>query len=159
MFTSRRLAGMPTTFSPCSRIRPPVGSSKPPIMRSVVVLPQPDGPSIEKKSPSRISTLTPSTAATGPSAVRNSLRTSISSIAVARSTLGSAVGGSVVCGATGLTMSCDSPPLENVLTTSVPATAWLVKCEVAVGANAPLQDPHTAETHRPKTPTPPRRTP
>ena len=32
---------------------PAVGSSKPPIMRSVVVLPQPDGPSSEKNSPSR----------------------------------------------------------------------------------------------------------
>ena len=30
---------------------PAVGSSKPPIMRSVVVLPQPDGPSSAKKLP------------------------------------------------------------------------------------------------------------
>ena len=36
---------------PSSRIRPSVGCSKPAIIRSVVVLPQPDGPSIEKNSP------------------------------------------------------------------------------------------------------------
>ena len=41
-----------------------VGSSKPAIMRSVVVLPQPDGPSIEKNSPSWISNETSSTATT-----------------------------------------------------------------------------------------------
>ena len=43
------------TSSPWSRIRPSVGSSKPAIIRSVVVLPEPDGPSIEKNSPSRTS--------------------------------------------------------------------------------------------------------
>jgi hypothetical protein len=39
-----------------------VGSSKPAIIRSVVVLPEPDGPSIEKNSPSRTSRSTWSTA-------------------------------------------------------------------------------------------------
>ena len=34
-------------------MRPLVGRSKPAIMRSVVVLPQPDGPSIVKNSPRR----------------------------------------------------------------------------------------------------------
>ena len=33
-------------------MRPEVGSSSPAIMRSVVVLPQPDGPSRQKNSPS-----------------------------------------------------------------------------------------------------------
>ena len=41
------------TSAPWSRTRPAVGSSKPAIIRSVVVLPEPDGPSIEKNSPSR----------------------------------------------------------------------------------------------------------
>ena len=50
------------TSSPWSRIRPAVGSSNPAIIRSVVVLPEPDGPSIEKNSPSRTSRSTPSTA-------------------------------------------------------------------------------------------------
>ena len=37
--------------APSSMIRPEVGCSKPAISRSVVVLPQPDGPSSEKNSP------------------------------------------------------------------------------------------------------------
>jgi hypothetical protein len=45
-------------------MRPPVDSSNPPIIRSVVVLPQPDGPSSEKNSPVWISSDTPSTART-----------------------------------------------------------------------------------------------
>ena len=43
-----------------------MGSSNPPIMRSVVVLPQPDGPSSEKNSPSPIARSTRSTALTTP---------------------------------------------------------------------------------------------
>ena len=35
-------------------ISPPVAFSKPAIIRSIVVLPQPDGPKIETNSPSRI---------------------------------------------------------------------------------------------------------
>ena len=50
-------------------------------MRSVVVLPQPDGPSSEKNSPAAMSSVTPSTASTRPSKV---LVTS-SSLMVARS--------------------------------------------------------------------------
>ena len=42
---------MKVTSSPPSRIVPEVGSSSPAIMRSVVVLPQPDGPSRQKNSP------------------------------------------------------------------------------------------------------------
>ena len=40
--------------TPSSRIWPEVGSSNPAIIRSVVVLPQPDGPSSEKNSPGPI---------------------------------------------------------------------------------------------------------
>src|SRR3954447_1688498 len=47
-------------------IRPASGRSKPPIRRSVVVLPEPDGPSIVKNSPRRISRSSPSTARTSP---------------------------------------------------------------------------------------------
>jgi hypothetical protein len=43
---------------PFRQISPEVGYSKPAIIRRLVVLPQPDGPSIEKNSPSRISMLT-----------------------------------------------------------------------------------------------------
>src|SRR5664279_2336772 len=44
---------------------PAVGSSKPAIIRSTVVLPDPDGPSMEKNSPSPISRSAPATATTG----------------------------------------------------------------------------------------------
>src|SRR5713226_5190637 len=47
--------------------------SSPAIMRSVVVLPQPDGPSMVKNSVSRTSKLTSSTAARSPAAVVNRL--------------------------------------------------------------------------------------
>ena len=64
MFTFRLAGGTQVTSSPCSRMRPLVGSSKPPIIRSVVVLPQPLGPSIEKNSPPGMVRLTASTATT-----------------------------------------------------------------------------------------------
>ena len=53
MLTGRLSGGSSVMSRPRSRIRPPVGSSKPPIIRRVVVLPQPDGPSSEKNSPAR----------------------------------------------------------------------------------------------------------
>src|SRR5437773_2921707 len=59
---------------PSSRILPSVGCSNPAIIRSVVVLPQPDGPSIEKNSPLGISTLIPATAATSPKRLTRSTR-------------------------------------------------------------------------------------
>ncbi len=40
------------TSSPSSRMRPQLGSSSPAIMRNVVVLPQPEGPSMTKNEPS-----------------------------------------------------------------------------------------------------------
>src|SRR6478735_6958001 len=49
---SRCEARFQVTSSPPRKIRPSVGSSTPAIMRSVVVLPQPDGPSRQKNSPS-----------------------------------------------------------------------------------------------------------
>src|SRR5262249_46611187 len=52
--------------TPSSRIWPWVGCSKPAIMRSVVVLPQPEEPSSEKNSPAGMWRLMPSTAFTLP---------------------------------------------------------------------------------------------
>src|SRR6516225_2760865 len=49
--TLRLCGGIPVTSVPSSRIVPSVGCSKPAISRSVVVLPQPEGPSSEKNSP------------------------------------------------------------------------------------------------------------
>src|SRR3990167_10445601 len=49
-------------------MEPEVGCSKPAIRRRQVVLPEPDGPSMEKNSPSWISMLTWSTALTSPKA-------------------------------------------------------------------------------------------
>jgi len=54
MLEGRRLAGMPSMDWPSTAMEPLVGLSKPAIMRSSVVLPQPDGPSSEKNSPSRM---------------------------------------------------------------------------------------------------------
>ena len=54
MFTGRLEAGTFVTSRPSRRTRPTEGSSKPAIMRKVVVLPHPDGPSIVKNSPLRI---------------------------------------------------------------------------------------------------------
>ena len=51
MLTLRLCGGMRATSTPSSRIRPAVGCSKPATSRSVVVLPQPEGPSREKNSP------------------------------------------------------------------------------------------------------------
>ena len=51
MLTLRRLGGQLPTSMPSSRILPLVGGSKPATMRSVVVFPQPLGPSSEKNSP------------------------------------------------------------------------------------------------------------
>ena len=58
----RRLEGR----SRAEAVRPLVGRSKPAIMRSVVVLPQPDGPTMVKNSPGGMFTSMPSTATTSP---------------------------------------------------------------------------------------------
>ena len=57
--------GEETTRSP-TRISPAVGSTKPAISRSVVVLPQPDGPSRQTSVPCSIVIETSSTTACGP---------------------------------------------------------------------------------------------
>ena len=66
MLTSRSNGGSHETSSPPSSIVPASGRSNPAIIRSVVVLPDPDGPSIVKNSPRAISRSMPSTAATVP---------------------------------------------------------------------------------------------
>ena len=66
MFTLRFAGGTKLTSLPSRMMRPAVGSSNPAIMRSVVVLPQPLGPSIEKNSPPGISNVTSSTATVSP---------------------------------------------------------------------------------------------
>src|SRR5829696_6616967 len=66
VFTSRSNGGIFVTSRPPSSIRPSSGSSKPAMSRSIVVLPEPDGPRSEKNSPRRTSSSTPSTAATSP---------------------------------------------------------------------------------------------
>src|SRR3954454_23250684 len=57
--------------TPSSRIAPESGISKPAIRRSVVVLPEPEGPSMVKNSPWPISRSTSSTAATSPNCLRS----------------------------------------------------------------------------------------
>src|ERR1700709_269164 len=51
---------------PPTRISPPVGSTKPAIRRSVVVLPQPEGPSRQTRWPCSMCSDTSSTTASGP---------------------------------------------------------------------------------------------
>src|ERR1041385_4942971 len=71
---------MPRTERPPIRMSPPVGCSRPAIMRSSVVLPQPDGPSRTRYSPSRQTRLMPSTAAVAPPNDFRTSRTSTSAI-------------------------------------------------------------------------------
>ena len=60
---------------------PRSGCSKPAIIRRQVVLPEPEGPSIEKNSPSRTSRSTPSTATTSPKRLTTpSSRTAMSGV-------------------------------------------------------------------------------
>src|SRR5947209_8445571 len=62
-----RLAGFTASRSrPSSMIAPPLGSTKPAIICSVVVLPQPEGPSSDTNSPFSTSSDRPSTAACVP---------------------------------------------------------------------------------------------
>ena len=68
-----RLSGVrDETSAPSTRMRPEVGVSKPAIIRRVVVLPQPDGPSSVTNDPPASDSDTSSTATTGrPSGERN----------------------------------------------------------------------------------------
>ncbi len=81
MLTSRLFGGTSVTLPPCRNTAPRVGSSKPAIIRMVVVLPHPDGPSMEKNSPSAMARSTPLTAATTSPWAWYSLTTPTSSMA------------------------------------------------------------------------------
>src|SRR5258706_3276032 len=63
---SRRFAGLSVTSRAPIQTRPLVGCWKPAIIRRVVVLPQPDGPSRVRSSPGSTARLTASTARTSP---------------------------------------------------------------------------------------------
>ena len=82
MLTSRSNGATRVTSRPLSITVPAVGCSNPAIMRSTVVLPEPDGPSMEKNSPSAMSRSTPATASIEP----NDLRSPASLIAGASDT-------------------------------------------------------------------------
>ena len=82
VLTGRLLGGRRPISSPLMRIEPAVGSSSPATIRRVVVLPQPDGPSREKNSPSPMVRLTSSTAVTSvPDRSPNRLTTPVNSTA------------------------------------------------------------------------------
>ena len=66
MFTGRRLGGTPCMDAPLMTMSPASGAMKPATMRSKVVLPQPEGPRMEKKEPERTPKLRSSTAANAP---------------------------------------------------------------------------------------------
>ena len=67
MAMSRSRGGTSLTTSPPIQISPPVISSSPAIMRSVVDLPQPEGPTSTTNSSSAMSRSMPFTACTPPS--------------------------------------------------------------------------------------------
>src|SRR5437660_8334721 len=62
----RVCGGSRMTSRPAIRMAPPLASRKPAIMRSVVVLPQPEGPSSTTNSPSATSSDRSSTASVSP---------------------------------------------------------------------------------------------
>ena len=66
MLTGRLLGPTPAMDWPLMRISPASGDMKPAIMRSSVVLPQPDGPRMEKNEPRGTLKLKSSTAANAP---------------------------------------------------------------------------------------------
>src|SRR5918995_1723256 len=66
MLTGRRCGGTPVMSWPSIRMRPVSGVSKPAIIRSKVVLPQPEPPKRANSSPRRMSRSTPSTAVIAP---------------------------------------------------------------------------------------------
>jgi hypothetical protein len=63
MLTGRLFGGTPRMDAPPIRTSPSSGAMKPATMRSSVVLPQPDGPRIEKKLPCATESDSESTAA------------------------------------------------------------------------------------------------
>ena len=66
MLTSRWVAPSVVTSRPAITMRPSLGSSSPAIMRKVVVLPQPEGPSSVTRLPDSTVKLMPATAAVVP---------------------------------------------------------------------------------------------
>jgi len=66
MLTSRSVADSAVTSSLSIRMAPSLAASSPAIMRSTVVLPQPDGPSSVVKVPDATAKLTPATAVVAP---------------------------------------------------------------------------------------------
>src|SRR6185312_11385827 len=66
MLTGRRLGGTPRIDRPPMLMSPASGAMKPAIIRSSVVLPQPEGPRIEKKPPCATARDRSSTAAWAP---------------------------------------------------------------------------------------------
>ena len=70
ILTLRLLGGALRTDLPLMTTSPPSGSSKPAMMRIRVVLPQPEGPRIEKKEPEGILKETSSTAIRLPKRLR-----------------------------------------------------------------------------------------
>ncbi len=66
MVTSREVAGSDETSASPMRMRPELGISSPAMSRSVVVLPQPLGPSSVTSEPRAISKLSSRTATTVP---------------------------------------------------------------------------------------------
>ena len=66
MLTGRRFGGTPRIERPPMRMSPSSGARKPAIIRSSVVLPQPEGPRIEKKLPCATVNDSASTAACAP---------------------------------------------------------------------------------------------
>ena len=82
MFTGRWFGATPRMLSPPIRIWPSSGAVKPAIMRSSVVLPQPDGPRIEKKLPRATSNDSDSTAVWPPKRLttRSTSRSAVTSL-------------------------------------------------------------------------------
>ena len=68
---SRSLGSRSVTTAPSMRMSPEVGSSRPAIMRRIVLLPQPLGPTSTTNSCSATSRSTPGTTSTGPKHLRS----------------------------------------------------------------------------------------
>src|ERR1700760_3273548 len=92
MAMSRSRGGTSLTTSPSIQISPPVISSSPAIMRKVVDLPHPDGPTSTTNSWSAMSRSMPFTACTPPSYSLTTLRTETSAMVVSFPRLGSMAG-------------------------------------------------------------------
>src|SRR5437773_6830145 len=95
MAMSRSFAGTSFTTSPPMAISPSVMSSKPAIMRSVVVLPQPEGPTSTTNSLSAMSRSMPRTAGTSSYSL-NTFRKFTCAIALAFGCAGSQAGDVVI---------------------------------------------------------------